>query len=254
MNKRVNKISAAIITNNEEANIERCLKSLFWVDEIVVVDSFSTDKTIDICRKYNCKIFQTEWKGFGITKKFAVDNASHDWILSIDSDEVVTDELKNKIEDILSKPEFNGYKIRRRSFYLSREIKHCGWDKDFPLRLFNRKYGNFNEDLVHESVVLKEQKSKISEPLLHYTYPTINLHISKMNRYSELAQSKNIENKKYSILASMFFGINKFLKMYVLQKGFLDGKIGFLLCIHSAFGVYLKYIKIWQKNNENSSH
>lgn len=251
MNK--NNLSAVIITHNEESNIERCLKSLFWVNEIIVVDSYSTDKTIEICKKYNCKIFQTEWKGFGKTKKYAVDNSTNDWILSIDSDEVVTEQLKNKIEEILINPKFNGYNIRRKSFYLGKEIKHCGWDKDFPLRLFSKKHGNFNEDLVHESVVLSGEKTKIFEPLLHYTYPTISLHINKMNRYTDLSINK-INDKKYSILSSLFFGINKFLKMYFLQKGFLDGKIGFILSIHSAFGVYLKYIKIWQKNNENSPH
>lgn len=253
MSKRENKISATIITNNEEANIERCLKSLKWVDEIIIVDSFSTDKTIEICKKYNCKIFQTEWKGFGKTKKFAVENSSNDWILSIDSDEVVTDELKNKIENILVKPDFYGCNIKRKSFYLGKEIKHCGWDKDFPLRLFNRRFGNFNENIVHESVVLNGDKTKIYEPLLHYTYPTLSSHISKMNRYSDLANEKISKEKKYSITSSIFFGMNKFIKMYFLQKGFLDGKIGFLLSMHSAFGVYLKYIKVWQKQNENTS-
>ncbi|MBK7104086.1 MAG: glycosyltransferase family 2 protein [Ignavibacteriae bacterium] len=253
MSKRENKISATIITNNEEANIERCLKSLLWVDEIIVVDSFSTDGTIEICKKYNCKIFQTEWKGFGITKKFAVDNSSNDWILSIDSDEVVTDELKKKIENILVNPMFNGYNIKRKSYYLGKEINYCGWDKDFPSRLFNRNFGNFNDNLVHESVVLNGEKTKIYEPLLHYTYPTLSLHISKMNRYSDLAIENISEEKKYSIISSIFFGINKFMKMYFLQKGFLDGKIGFLLSLHSAIGVYLKYIKVWQKHNEYSS-
>ncbi len=253
MNKRENKLSAVIITHNEESNIERCLESLIWVDEIIVVDSFSTDRTIEICKKYNCKIFQIDWQGFGKTKKFAVENSSNNWIFSIDSDEVVTDELRNKIESILENPKFNGYNIKRKSFYFGKEINHCGWDKDFPLRLFNKRFGNFNENLVHESVVLNGEKIKIYEPLLHFTYPTLSLHISKMNRYSDLAIDKISENKKYSIISSIFFGINKFSKMYFLQKGFLDGKIGFLLSLHSAFGVYLKYIKVWQKHYENTS-
>lgn len=242
-----NKISATIITFNEQANIERCLKSILWVDEIVIVDSYSTDNTIEICKKYNCKIIQTEWQGFGKTKKFAVDSASHDWILSIDADEEVTEQLKIKILDLLVAPDYYGFKIKRRSHYLGKEIKHCGWDRDYPLRLFNRQFANFNDKEVHESVILNGKKGRIHEPFLHYTYPTISSHINKINRYSELA-ALNGENK-YSLLTSLFFGVNKFLKMYLLQKGFLDGKYGFLLCVNSAFGVYLKYIKAWEKRN-----
>ena len=242
-----NKISATIITFNEEANIEKCLKSLSWIDEIVVVDSFSTDKTVEICEKYNCKVIQTEWKGFGITKKYAVDSASNDWILSIDADEEVTTQLREKIKNILIDPEYFAYKIKRRSHYLGKEIKHCGWDRDFPLRLFNRQFANFNNKDVHESVVMGGKKGRIHEAFFHYTYPTISSHIAKMNRYTDLAASNS--DKNYSLLASIFFGINKFLKMYFLQKGFLDGKTGFVLCVNSGFGVYLKYIKAWQQRN-----
>ncbi|MCW8849659.1 MAG: glycosyltransferase family 2 protein [Melioribacteraceae bacterium] len=240
-----NKISATIITRNEEANIERCLLSLDWVDEIVIVDSFSEDQTIRICEKHGCKIIQTEWKGFGRTKKYAVDAASNDWILSIDADEEVTVELKNKILSILENPKFDGYKIKRTSYYLGSKIKYCGWDRDFPLRLFNRKSGSFNDKEVHESVVINGKKDKINEALLHFTYPTISSHIAKMNRYTDL--SLNQIDKKYSLFSSLFLGINKFLKMYFLQKGFLDGKVGFLLSLNSAYGVFLKYIKTWQK-------
>lgn len=242
-----NKITATIITFNEQANIERCLKSILWVDEIVVVDSYSSDNTIEICKKYNCKIIQAEWMGFGKTKKFAVDSASHDWILSIDSDEEVTEQLKDKIQQTLAAPEYYGFKIKRRSHYLGKEIKHCGWDRDYPLRLFNRQFANFNDKEVHESVILNGKKGRIHESFLHYTYPTISSHINKINRYTELAALDG--EKKYSLLTSLLFGINKFLKMYLLQKGFLDGKYGFLLCVNSAFGVYLKYIKVWEKRN-----
>ena len=240
-----NKITATIITRNEEANIERCLNSIDWVDEIVVVDSFSTDKTIEICEKYKCKIIQTEWKGFGKTKKYAVDASSNNWIFSIDADEEVTNELKNKILSILVNPEFEGYKIKRTSYYLGTQIKYCGWDRDFPLRLFNRKNGNFDNKEVHESVIINGQKGKLNEVIHHYTYPTISSHISKMNRYTDLSLIQ--QKKRYSILSAVIFGINKFFKMYLLQRGFLDGKVGFLLCLNSSYGIFLKYIKTWQK-------
>jgi glycosyltransferase involved in cell wall biosynthesis len=247
MKINTNKISAVIITNNEANNIERCLKSLSWVDEIVVIDSYSKDNTIEICNSYNCKVIQIEWNGFGNTKKFAVDNASNDWIFSIDADEEVTDELRVRILDVLKEPKYNGFNIKRKSYYLGQEIKYCGWNNDFPLRLFNKNYGNFNSKEVHESVILNGSKSKIYEPLLHYTYPTISLHISKMNRYTDLSLKEIDNDKNYSILISILLGVNKFLKMYFLQKGFLDGKAGLVLSLNSAFGIYLKYIKVWQR-------
>ncbi len=244
-----NKISAVIITKNEEANIGRCLNSLGWVDEIVVVDSGSTDKTIEICKEYNCQIVISEWLGFGKTKKLAVDSATNNWILSIDSDEEVTHELENKIKEILINPKSNGYRINRRSFYLGRMINHCGWNFDYPLRLFNKKHGNFNDKEVHESVEIGDEVGRIEYPLLHYTYPTLEGHIVKANRYSSL-QAKELyeKNKNYSFFLIPVFVINKFINMYILKAGFLDGKEGFILSYISAFGVFLKYIKLWKLN------
>ena len=243
------KLTATIITFNEEANIEKCLNSLSWVDEIVIVDSNSDDSTLEICKKFKCKIFVTEWKGFGPTKKYAVDNATNDWILSVDADEVISESLKDKIENILQDPKYQGYKIKRKSFYLGKEVKHCGWDRDYPLRLFDRNYGNFNEKEVHESVVLKGNKSAIEEPILHNTYPTISLHIKKINRYTDISSKNSDLESKGGIIFSLLMGLNKFLKMYIIQKGFLDGKIGFILSFNSSFGVYLKYIKSWSRQN-----
>lgn len=247
----MNKLSATIITKNEEQNIERCLKSLSWVDEIVVVDTGSTDLTKEICTKYNCNFIEKKWLGFGRTKKAAVDSTQNDWILSIDSDEEVTEELKNKIIEILKTPDVNAYKIKRRSFYLDRMINHCGWNRDYPLRLFNKRCGNFNNKEIHEFVELEkgEKINIIEESILHYTYPTIESHIKKVNRYSELqAHEMKLEGKSYSVFASVLLGLNKFINMYLLRFGFLDGKEGFFLSSISAFGVYLKYIKLWKLN------
>lgn len=240
------KLSAVIITKNEADNIERCLKSIEWVDEIIVVDTHSNDETVAICEKYGCIIKQVEWMGFGKTKQFAVDQAANDWVFSIDADEEVSRELREKILKLMNNPSAVGYYIKRDSFYLGQKIKYCGWDKDYPLRLFNKNYGGFTEDIVHESVKVSGSKQKINEPLLHYTYPTIASHMNKMNRYSDLGAEVLIEQgKSYSIFTSILLGLNKFLKMYVLKLGILDGKAGFLLCINSAYGVYLKYVKTW---------
>lgn len=246
-----NKISAVIITKDEEKNIERCLKSLDWVDEIVVVDSGSTDKTIEICKEYNCSIVDSEWLGFGRTKKLAVNSASNNWILSIDSDEEVTPELRNKIKEILANPKFDAYRVKRKSFYLGKMINHCGWGSDYPLRLFNRTHGNFNDKEVHESVDIHWEGSKIESPLLHYTYPTIELHVSKTNRYTDIqAEELYKKGKQFSIFAAVLLGINKFINMYIFKLGILDGKEGFILCSIASFGVYLKYVKLWKLNKK----
>lgn len=242
------KLSVTIITKNEEKNIERCLKSVQWADEIVVVDTDSTDNTVKICKSYHCKVLQTEWKGFGSTKKYAVDGASNDWIFSIDADEEVTDSLRKKILEILKVPSNKAYKIKRNSFYLGKQIKYAGWDKDYPLRLFNRKFGNFNDKLVHESVEIDEKPAAINEPILHYTYPTLKSHYKKLIRYGELDARKKIEKKgSSSISKALLAGIIKFVKMYIFQKGFMDSKIGLVLCLNSAIGVYIKYMFLWEK-------
>ncbi len=243
-------LSVVVITKNEEKVIERCLKSIRWANEVVVIiDNRSTDSTPDICRKYNCEVMFSDWLGFGLMKKLAVDSATNDWIFSIDSDEEVGDDLKNVILAVMQNPEYEGYRIRRIGYYLDKPILHCGWDRDYPLRLFNRKYGNFNDKIVHESVQIQGKIGRIDAPLFHYTHPMIHAHIEKMNRYTDLGAEQLIEKgKSSSILSAVIRGLIRFIKMYFLQRGFLDGKIGFILCHNSAFGVYLKYIKLWEKN------
>ena len=241
-------ISVTIITLNEEQNIERCLRSVNWADEIVVVDTGSTDRTVEICRKFKCRVLETEWLGYGKTKRFAVEQAAHDWIFSIDADEEATVQLREEIDKILENPDAAGYRIKRNSFYLGKIIRHAGWDKDYPLRLFNRKHGNFNDKVLHESVQLSGTVKRIEAPILHYTYPTIHSHVERMNKYSELGAEAALSKGKSATLAgAVARGMIKFLKMYFLQAGFLDGRIGFLLAFNSGYGVFLKYCKLWEK-------
>jgi glycosyltransferase involved in cell wall biosynthesis len=222
------------------------LNSLLWVDEIVVLDAFSTDKTIEICQRFNCKIIQREWEGYGKAKKFAVENARNNWILSIDADEVVSDKLRNEIKAVLDNPKFNVYKIKINSFFLDKEIKYCGWNKEYKKRLFNKEFGNFNESSVHEAVLIKGTRGIIHSSIYHYTYPSIQLQIHKMNLYSDLgAKSLTEKQKSGNVILAIVYGIFKFCKMYFFQLGFLDGYRGLILSINTAFGVYLKYIKLW---------
>ncbi len=243
------KISVTIITKNEENNIARCLKSVNWADEIVIVDSGSVDNTLEICKTFKCSIHSIKWLGFGKTKQFAVDQTSHEWVFSIDADEEVTPELKASIQKVLKdNPSLSGFRIHRRSFYVDKWIKHSGWDKDAPLRLFRKSRGGFNSKEVHESIEVKGKIDKLNGIMLHYTYPTVSSHVEKLDRYSELNVTKQYRaGKSYSVGKAVSRGLAKFIKMYCIQKGFLDGQTGFVLALNSAFGVYLKYIKLWEK-------
>jgi len=253
MKSSSNNLSIVIITKNEEENIERCLKSAEWADEIVVLDSGSTDRTPQICRQYDCRFIEHEWHGFGRTKKYAVEQTCNNWILSVDADEEISQDLKETILQIIKNPKYNGYRINRRTFYLGKLINHCGWNRDYPLRLFNKQYGNFNTEIVHESVEIEGEAGLIEEKLWHYNYPTIDSHIKKINRYSAMSARKKYEQgENVTIIGSFLKGAAKFFKMYLFQAGFLDGKKGLILSINSAIGVYLKYIKLWKLTKSNN--
>jgi len=243
----MNKISASIITKNEESNIKRCLESVKWADEIIIVDSGSTDKTLEICQFYHCKIIETEWLGFGLTKQIGVNAASNDWVLSIDADEEVTSELKNKILELVQSTKFHAFNIKRVSYYLKKRIKYSGWQTDYPLRLFNKQYGNFNDASVHESVVMDSKNASTIQALLyHYPYQSISSHIGKINLYTQLGAEKLFDKgKKTTLIYAVLSGIVKFIKMYLIKKGFLDGKEGFVLAVLSGFSSTLKYFKLW---------
>lgn len=241
-------LSATIITKNEESNIERCLQSLQWTDEIIVVDSGSTDQTLSICKKHNCTIIQTEWLGFGKTKQLAVEQASYNWVLSIDADEEVTSELQNSIQKTLESPQADGYNIKRSSFYLNKLIQYSGWQDDYPLRLFNKEKGQFNDASVHESVIMNKgcTISSIESQLLHYPYPSIASHISKINHYTTLGAENLYQQKQRITLVYAFSsGWIRFIKMYLFKRGILDGKEGLILALISGFYATLKYLKLW---------
>ena len=240
-------LSVSIITKNEESNIKRCLDSIKWADEIIIVDSGSTDNTLEICQTYNCKIIETEWLGFGKTKQIGVNAATHDWVLSIDADEEVSNELKREILELTQSTQFNAFNIKRVSYYLKKRIKYSGWQTDYPLRLFNKNHGNFNDASVHEAVIMDNSEiTCIHESILHYPFPTISIHINKIDRYSQLG-AENLFNKKKNttIVYAVLSGIIKFIKMYIFKKGFLDGKEGFILAVLSGFSSTLKYFKLW---------
>ncbi|RKX25292.1 MAG: glycosyltransferase family 2 protein [Candidatus Zixiibacteriota bacterium] len=242
----MNRISVVIITKNEEENLSRCLDSVRWADEIIVVDSKSTDRTLEIAEQYGAKIFRPEWRGFGPAKQEGVRRAGGDWILSIDADEVVAPELAQEIKAVtLTDDGIIGYYMPRRTQFLGRWINHCGWYPGWVLRLFRKDSGDFDDALVHEKVIVKGNTARLKHDLLHYSFPTIDVYLEKQWEYAELgAQQAFRGGRRSGALAVVVRPLASFVKHYVLKRGFLDGIEGFLISALAAYYVMVKYAKL----------
>jgi glycosyltransferase involved in cell wall biosynthesis len=240
------KISVAVITKNEEQNIRDCLESVRWADEVVVVDSGSTDGTIQICREFQARIYVEEWKGFSRQKNSALEKTRNEWVLSLDADERVTPELQGEIETTLGRnPLCDGYFIARKNFFLNRWIKHCGWYPDYNLRLFRKDRGRFRERAVHERVELKGKAGYLKNPLEHKTYQSVSDFLERMDRYSTLAAREMYrEGRRYHFFDAFFRPPFTFLQMYLIRAGFLEGYLGFLLSVLYSFYTFAKYSKL----------
>jgi glycosyltransferase involved in cell wall biosynthesis len=246
------KLSVAIVCKNEEDNIGRCLESVKWADEIVVVDSGSTDNTVKICCDFGCRVIESEWLGFGKTKAFAVSSVKNDWVLSLDADEQVTPPLKRDIERALeSESPIVGYYIRFITFYLGHKIRFSGWQNEYHLRLFNRKAGSYNEHIIHEGLDLEGERGKLRSPIYHYSFPSLTKHLEKMARYAELSSEKKAsEGKSVTLGGVIGRGLFTFIQIYFLRLGFLDGRYGLILAINNAFANYIKYLMLWKRKND----
>ena len=238
------KLSVVIITHDEEENIVRCLDSVKTLaDEVVVVDSHSRDKTVELSEAYGCRVFTHDFEGYGKQKQFAVDQATNDWILSIDADEVVTEELKNEIKTILrdEKHAVAGYLIPFSFCYLGKILKHTKADH---LRLFNRNKGKFTTVPVHEGIVTDGVTGKLKGKIVHYSYRDISHHLQKINTYtSQAAQKNKQDHKSYSKCWVAYKFPVSFFIYYFLRLGFLDGYPGFLWAFFAAFYGSLKIAK-----------
>ncbi len=241
-------VSVVIITKNEEKNIEDALKSVADAEEIIVVDAFSTDKTVAICKAYTDKIFQHEWEGFAHQKQRAVDYAGGSWVLILDADERVPQELKTEITETLSNTNHHGFYMPRQNYFIGKWIKHGGWWPDNTLRLFKKDNGRLEIREVHEKVVVEGSVGYLRNPLEHYTYQSVSDFVERMERYSTLAA---IEIRKHSGRSGLFSLTVKpfatFLKMYLLRLGFLDGIRGLMLGTLYSYYTFLKYAKTWEK-------
>ena len=240
-------LSVCIVTKNEEKNIAECLMSVSWADEIIVIDSLSTDKTVDICRQFTNKILITEWKGCGPQKKQVFEMATCDWVLMIDADERVSSELKKEILDILDhkRPQQAGYNIPFQSHYCGKPIRFGDWINEHHLRLFQRQKGTVVPRLVHFRVEVDGKIGKLKGKIIHHSFPDVKSVLKKMDMYStDGAEHKYQQGKQCTMGTAIGHGLFAFFRGYLLKLGFLDGKEGFMLAISNAEGAYYRYLKL----------
>lgn len=242
-------LTATIITFNEEANIRACLESVAWVPEIVVIDSGSTDRTVDIAREFTDRVTVTDWPGHVEQKNRAVDLAPTDWVLSLDADERCTPELRAEVERVLADPpSAAGFSVRRRTWYLGRWILHGGWYPDRKVRLFDRRRARWGGTNPHDHVKVEGREVELDADLLHYTYRDMRHHLEVIDFFTDIAsREKERKGKRFPRVGMVFRPPFKFFKMYVLQRGYRDGFPGFVIAVLGALYVFLKDAKLWER-------
>lgn len=249
------KLSVVIITLNEEKNISRCLRSVEGLtDDIVVVDSGSTDLTEAICKTFGVRFHTHVWMGYSETKNYANSLARHPLILSLDADEALSDELRKSIQGVLENQKASAYSMNRLTNYCGKWIKHCGWYPDAKIRLFNHDAGTWS-GLIHEVLKLHNGApvEHLKGDILHYSYYTIAEHVAQANKYSDLTAQKAFQEGRKSSIMSIFFNpIVRFKRDFIFKAGFLDGYYGFIICTISAFTTFLKYAKLRNLINQQT--
>ena len=230
------KLSVAIITKNSEKTIKKCVSSALFADEVVVVDSGSEDNTVQICENLGCRVLKKEWMGFGKQKQFAIDNCKNEWVFVLDSDEVITEKLQQKILSILKNPKYKAYKVARLNYFFGKPVYHCGLYPDYTIRLFDKNFGKFSSDEVHEKVIIDGNTGILKNHMLHFAYNSIEEFIEKQNRYSSL-------NARQNRLKAIINPYWTFLKIFIIKKGFLEGWRGFIIAKLYAQYTFWKYIK-----------
>jgi glycosyltransferase involved in cell wall biosynthesis len=241
-------ISATLITYNEELNITEALQSLSWADEIVVVDSGSKDATLDICRRFTDRIIHRDWTGYVDQKNFAVEQAAHDWIFSLDADERPSPKLCTEIRELSEKGfSKSGYNIPRVAFFMGRWIRHGDWYPDCQLRLFDRRQGKWKGGRVHESVKISEKPGLLNGEIHHFTYRSLSDYLERLETYSSLAALDYQQQRKSAApLKLLGHPMAAFIKAYMLKRGFLDGVPGFAIAAMGAVSVFFKYAKLYE--------
>ncbi|CAN5693420.1 glycosyltransferase family 2 protein [soil metagenome] len=244
------KLTVTVITYNEADHIAAALDSVSWADEIIVVDSHSTDGTADIARTRATRVIARDWPGYSDQKNFAADQASFDWVLSLDADERVTPELGAEVRALLEhEPAARGYRVRRVSRYLGRWIRTTDWFPDYQLRLYDRRAGRWNGLRIHESFRLSDSApAHLHSELQHYAYRDIRHHLQKIDAYTTLiAEQWDAEGRQASAGRIVLQPVMAFLRNYVLRRGFSDGVPGLVVSILNSYYVFLKFAKLWER-------
>ncbi len=240
------KLSVIIITLNEAENIRACLESVIWADEIIIVDSGSTDETLQICQEFSATIvMNTNWQGFGYQKNLALQHATCDWVLSLDADERISDQLRETIISTINSADAEAYSLPRQAYFLGKKMRHGGWWPDYVLRLFRRDLGRFTDVLVHETIEVQGTTKTLQEPIIHYSYTSLEQLLTKINKYSS-AGAKEAQKRQASggLGKALFRGGWAFLRAYCLRLGFLDGSAGFIAALSKAEETYYRYLKL----------
>jgi glycosyltransferase involved in cell wall biosynthesis len=245
------KISVIIITQNEESQIEQCIKSVSWADEIIVVDAESSDNTVDLAKKHTSKIFMRKWEGFASQKNYALSLTKNSWVLSLDADERISGGLA---EEIMSADlnAYDGYLIPRSNYFLHRQINSCGWGRDLQLRLFKKDKTTLTNRLVHEGFTVNGRINTLKNPILHFTYNSIESAFSKINHYSTLQAMETYKSKgRVTGFIIIVHGVAAFYKSFIALKGFKDGVHGLCISFIDSFTTFLTYMKIWEFQNND---
>lgn len=243
-------ISCAIVVFNEERNIRECLDSVRWMDEIVAVDAYSTDQTLEICRSFTDRVFQRPWRGFGDQKNFAIDRTTSDWVFILDADERVGASLRAEIEAILAASDPDrpvAYSLARKNYYYGRWIRRAGCYPDYQLRLFRRGIGRLDDAEPHNKFVFQGKAAYLANPLDHYTERTIADHFRKFNNFTTLAAQERAKTKRSVHWTDLLFRpLFTFWKYYVRRQGFREGMHGLIICGFASMYTFVKYAKLWE--------
>jgi len=245
------KISIYVLTFNNERTIERCLNSLQWADELVIVDSYSTDATLEICRRYTDRVYQRKWTNHQDQYQYAADLTTNHWVMFVDADEEVPPELAREIREALETNDrrWNGYIVHRRTFYLGRWIKYGGWYPDYEIRVYDRSKGMWGGGL-HAKVKVNGKVKTLQNYYLHYTYRDISDQIQTIDKYSKIAAEDMYRQGSRFRLGNLLLNPPfRFIKEYIFKRGFLDGIPGLIIIVSTIFYVFIKYAKLWELQN-----
>ncbi|MEK6705812.1 MAG: glycosyltransferase family 2 protein [Bdellovibrionota bacterium] len=246
-------LSATIITLNEETNIARAINSVSWADEVIVVDSGSTDKTVEIAEKLGAKVMQNPWPGYGQQKNFAQNSVKHDWVINIDADEEVSPALAKEITESLyavadGRISAHGFEFSRKTSYVGQWIHHGGWYPNYLVRLADRRFAKWTEPNVHEVLIVRGQVKRLNGELFHFAFNTIEEQVLTNLRFSKLgALDLECLGRRPSILMLFLKPLGKFLETYILKRGFLDGIAGLIISVNAAHSIFLKYAYQFEK-------